>query len=490
VNGGRSALLILIGLLLTSALASCEKETHRAARRDFQELMARDLPPVEQAAALEVFTSRYPEPKTNPYLVRALRMLAEYHARAGRPDIAASWYERAVLASPDDPDLLNVLGYHYAVNRMNLDRAVSLLETSARLAEDKGYPPRRLGMIKDSLGWAHRVRGDLPQAVALLDEACRLAPGIAILRMHLADTYRAIGEGSKAASVYLDLYLEGRATDARLRQTLDDIGRDGGPALSREIARRLEAGRQAIADNERRETEAEGASLIRLRASDGYGLAGSLYLPPPAMVRETRGALKSAGAVLLLPAIGSTRRSAGPLARTLAAQGLVALTLDLRGHGASVSESLPGPRQFGEHLAENLGAADQDVRAALAFLAHQPRVTRARLGVVGAGQTALLAARALDLPSPSAPVALVLLSPRARADAYAGHLVHLDPTKVLLVSGSEELGSATLEALARDMGAPGAGTLLIPEGGSAYDLLERAPGLHERVASFLAERLR
>src|SRR3989475_1845120 len=54
-----------------------------------------------------------------------------------------------------------------------------------------------LPIFKDSLGWAHRMRGDLPQAVALLEEAGRLAPDVPILREHLADAYRAqIGRAS------------------------------------------------------------------------------------------------------------------------------------------------------------------------------------------------------------------------------------------------------------------------------------------------------
>ncbi|HEU4402383.1 MAG TPA: tetratricopeptide repeat protein, partial [Candidatus Polarisedimenticolia bacterium] len=220
-----SLYLLLLSVLI---LVACEKETHRASRREYQEIMARALPAAEQAKALESFVERYPEPKTNSNLARACRTLAEYHARADHPDIAASWYERALRADPDDPDLLNALGYHYARNGLNLDRAVSVLETATRLAEERRYSARRQGLIKDSLGWAYRARGDLPLAVAFLEEACRLAPGVPIVREHLADTYRAIGERDKAVAIYLDLYLQGRATDTRLRGVLGEIGREGG----------------------------------------------------------------------------------------------------------------------------------------------------------------------------------------------------------------------------------------------------------------------
>jgi len=110
------------------------------------------------------------------------------------------------------------------------------------------------------------MRGDLPQAVALLEEALRLAPDTPILREHLADAYRALGENEKAVSIYLDLYLEGRATDARLKQSLDDIGRDGGQARARAIASRVDAGLRRLAERDRQEAEADGATLVLLTA--------------------------------------------------------------------------------------------------------------------------------------------------------------------------------------------------------------------------------
>lgn len=484
---GLRALATLVVVAASLALAGCEKETHRAARREFQSLMVRGLPPPDQAQALEAFVNRFPEPKTNPYLVRALTLLAEHHSRAGRPDIAASWYERAVLADPDDPDLLNALGYLYASNAMNLERAIAVLETAARLAQERGYAARRQGFIKDSLGWAHRVRGDLPQAVALLEEACRLAPDAPILREHLADAYRALGETDKAVALYLDLYLEGRATDPRLRQILAGIGREGGAARARALAARIDAGLRALADRDRQESEREGATLVAIAGRDGYRLAASLYLPEDA---SRRAPAARGGAVLLLHGLGSNRHAAAAQARALARQGLVALALDLRGHGASVSEALPGSRQFSERLSESLKVAEEDTRAALGFLARQPRVERARLAVVGAGLGALLAAQAVESGDPAAPSAVVILSPWGRAVSYRPLLARLDPQAVLLVSGSEESSFATVETLARDLGPPRVWSVSVPGPGGGYELLARDPDLESRIAEFLARRLR
>lgn len=496
---GERALAGFAALCLLLLAAACEKETHRAARKAFQDILAGDLSPAGRASALEAFVRDYPEPKTNPHLTRACSMLASHHARSGRADIAASWYERAIRADPDDPDLLNALGYHYAKNRMNLDRAVSVLEQAVRLAEEHRYSARRQGFIKDSLGWAYRMRGDLPLSVALLEEAVRLAPGVPIIREHLADAYHAIGERERAVSVYLDLYLKGRATDSGLRDTIRAIGLEGGPAYSRDLDRRVEAGLRDIAAADRQDAESAGATLVDLTAADGHRLFGSLFRPRAGHPPATRGSEKRTGGILLLHALGSSRGTCTPQAAALAARGLVALALDLRGHGASVSEALPDAHAFSNRLAENLKAADRDVRAALAFLARQPGVDARRIGVVGAGLGALLAARAvLDEAETGSegtvgvprPAALVLLSPWGRADAYRELLAGFDPRSLLLVAGSEEGAPlATVQALAAPGGAPAPRSIVVDGPGAHYGLAADRPDLAAILDGFLADRL-
>jgi dienelactone hydrolase len=487
MRGGAKAAAraLLVACLL---LGACEKETHRAARAEFQSLIARGGSATDQARALEAFVARFPEPKTNPYLTRAEVLLAEYHTRAEELDIAASWYERAVRASPNDPDLLNALGYLYASHGMNLDRAVTVLESAVRIAEERASPPRRLGFIKDSLGWAHRMRGDLPLAVAVLEEADRLAPDVPIIRSHLADSYRAIGERQKAADILLRLLLDTRGTDPGLRMALADVGREGGPRLARDIARRLEEGMKQIADADRREAEAQGAVLVRIRADDGVSIAGSLFLPGgPPPVRAAR-APGRAGAVLLLHALASSRKAAAQTARAVAARGLLALTIDLRGHGGSVSDALPGPRQFREKLADNIDAAGRDARAALAYLQRQQRLDPTRLGIVGAGLGALLAARAVDV-LPRRP-ALALISPWGRADLYQPHLDRLEPGSVLLIRGAEERAIAPLiDALAGSFKEARARVLVVEGEGAGYGLLDLDRNAAEALADFLVQRL-
>jgi putative transcriptional regulator len=166
----RARACVAVSVVLAALIPhlACEKETHRAARKAFQDILASNLPPVDQANALEEFVRAYPEPKTNPNLVRACGMLAEFHIRAGRPDIAASWYERAVRASPGEP-------LRWALADWLLYRRISGRELA-----------RRAGLSRSTI---HRLTSGHGQRVDLrtLARVCRvldLTPGEIIVWQH------------------------------------------------------------------------------------------------------------------------------------------------------------------------------------------------------------------------------------------------------------------------------------------------------------------
>ncbi|MFQ5877606.1 MAG: serine aminopeptidase domain-containing protein [Acidobacteriota bacterium] len=502
IAGPRARILAAAVALGAALLAgACEKKTHREARREFQSLTARRLPESERVELLEQFVRRYPEPKTNPYLVRACRLIAAFHDREKRPDLAASWYERALRVRPDDPDLLNALGYHYARHGMNLDRAVAVLQRAVLLAQERRYAARRQGLFKDSLGWAHRMRGELPRAVALLEEACRLAPDVRILKEHLADAYRALGERDRALEIYLRLYLDGRGTDTRLKEILTSLGREGGPATTRDVVRRIREGLEAIAEEDRRAAAAEGATLIHLSGPDGQPLLGSLFEPggapsvpaPGGSGRRVRTlrlrAARRTGAVLLLHALDADRRSASGAARALVRAGLVVLTLDLRGHGGSVSESLSSPLDFSLDLEANLRASEGDAGVALRFLRRHHRVDPDRVAAMGAGLGGLIAARALAGSGEGRAAALALLSPWGQAAAYRPHLARLGPDAVLLAAGSDEPAARTVSLLSEPPAAA-VGSVLAPGDAHGFDLIDSDPDAAGRILGFLIDRLR
>lgn len=481
-------LLVLVLPLLT--LAACEKQTHRDSRLRFQEIMSASMSDDARAHALEEFVHRYPEPKTNPNLARSCQTLAQYHARRGRADIASSWYERALRADPDDPDLLNRLGYHYARAGMNLDRAVEVLELAVRLAEERGYAERRQGFFKDSLGWAYRMRGDLPRAVALIEEACRLAPGVAILREHLAEVYRLLGEHERAGEIYLELYINGHGTTSRFRDHLMSMATQKGPSAVARLERKIRKGLRKVVEADRRVAEADGASLVRLAAPDGQPIVGWLYEPSNSAPPITSGRTDR-GAVLLLHALGANRAASLPAARLLAERGLFALALDLRGHGDSIREGLSSPIEFSDRLEDNLSASRDDALIALDFLRTRPGVDGSRIGAVGEGIGGLVAALALEQILASESAALVILSPWGQAAAYRPVIESLGLGSTLLVAAEDDrIAAGTVSGLLTGSEESSAEGLIVPGSSKGFSLLQEDMMLRDRFAGFLTNRLR
>ncbi|WOI52105.1 tetratricopeptide repeat protein [Parvularcula sp. LCG005] len=89
---------------------------------------------------------------------------------------------QALSLSPNEPMLLNFLGYSYVERGENVDEAFGMIERAleARPAS---------GAITDSLGWAHYQRGNYSEAVKLLERAVELEPGDDVITDHLGDAY-------------------------------------------------------------------------------------------------------------------------------------------------------------------------------------------------------------------------------------------------------------------------------------------------------------
>lgn len=83
---------------------------------------------------------------------------------------------------PDNPLLLNSLGYILADNNVNLDEARKLLEKAVQLRPQSGE-------TIDSLGWLMFRQGEYEEAIDRLEFAMMLAPNIGEIAEHLGDAY-------------------------------------------------------------------------------------------------------------------------------------------------------------------------------------------------------------------------------------------------------------------------------------------------------------
>jgi tetratricopeptide (TPR) repeat protein len=99
---------------------------------------------------------------------------------------------RAALAlQPDNPQILNYLGYSLVERGEKLDEALAMIETAVAALPDNGA-------IVDSLGWVLFQLGDFQQAVEILERAATLEPVDPVINDHLGDAYWAVGRTTEA----------------------------------------------------------------------------------------------------------------------------------------------------------------------------------------------------------------------------------------------------------------------------------------------------
>jgi Flp pilus assembly protein TadD len=91
-------------------------------------------------------------------------------------------FKRALELFPDQPHVLNYLGYSWIDQGVHLDEAMSMIKRSVEQRPDDGY-------IVDSLGWAYYRLGNYDEAVKNLERAVELKPVDPTINDHLGDVY-------------------------------------------------------------------------------------------------------------------------------------------------------------------------------------------------------------------------------------------------------------------------------------------------------------
>jgi Flp pilus assembly protein TadD len=102
--------------------------------------------------------------------------------RSGQWQRAEGDLTHALEMKPDQPMVLNYLGYSWIDRGENLERGLKMIEKAVELRPEDGY-------IVDSLGWAHYRMGDYAGAVQSLEKATELVPEDATINDHLGDAY-------------------------------------------------------------------------------------------------------------------------------------------------------------------------------------------------------------------------------------------------------------------------------------------------------------
>ncbi len=99
--------------------------------------------------------------------------------------------KKALELNPDQPLVLNYLGYSWVDQGVNLDEAFRMLRRAVDLRQRDGY-------VVDSLGWAYYRLGRYDDAVRELEKAIDLKPSDPVINDHLGDAYWRVGRKLEA----------------------------------------------------------------------------------------------------------------------------------------------------------------------------------------------------------------------------------------------------------------------------------------------------
>ncbi len=115
------------------------------------------------------------------------------YERLKKWDQAEPNFRKALELNPDQPQVLNYLGYSWVDMNRNLEEGLDMIRKAVELRPDDGY-------IVDSLGWAYYRLGRFDEAVTELERAIELRAGDATINDHLGDAYWRVGR--KLEAVY------------------------------------------------------------------------------------------------------------------------------------------------------------------------------------------------------------------------------------------------------------------------------------------------
>ncbi|MBN9310218.1 tetratricopeptide repeat protein, partial [Devosia sp.] len=143
---------------------------------------------------------------------------------------------RALQLNPDQPQVLNYLGYSWVDQGVNLIPALDMIQKAVAAAPNDGY-------IIDSLGWAYYRLGRFDEAVQQLELAVQLRSTDPEINDHLGDAY----------------WRAGRTLEAKFQWNIAaSVDKEGN--VKARVAKKLAEGLDAVEAAPERGPVAEGAT--------------------------------------------------------------------------------------------------------------------------------------------------------------------------------------------------------------------------------------
>ena len=124
------------------------------------------------------------KPEKNNWVAYYFRGIC--YERSHRWPMAEADLQEALKLFPDQPHVLNYLGYSWIDQGVKLDDGMEMIKRAVQQRPDDGY-------IVDSLGWAYFRIGNYDDAVKQLERAIELKPEDPTINDHLGDAYWRVG---------------------------------------------------------------------------------------------------------------------------------------------------------------------------------------------------------------------------------------------------------------------------------------------------------
>ncbi|MEQ9239805.1 tetratricopeptide repeat protein [Roseovarius indicus] len=150
----------------------------------------RQLEKFDQAtAAYDRALEQYSSDAEEQWFVHYARAIC--HERLGQWEKAEYDFRRALELNPEQPQVLNYLGYSLVEKQIKLDEALDMIERAVAKQPNSGY-------IVDSLGWVLYRLGRYDEAVGHMERAAELMPVDPVVNDHLGDVLWAVGRKNEA----------------------------------------------------------------------------------------------------------------------------------------------------------------------------------------------------------------------------------------------------------------------------------------------------
>jgi len=192
--------------VMAMALDLTRLDQHEAAIVELRRLTAADAGDVEAWISIgDAYRAMDKEPEALAAFDRAVVALGTprardwrvFFARANVKEKLKDWQaaeadiQLALKLSPNEPQLLNYLGYSWVERGERIPEALAMLERASKLRPYDGF-------IMDSVGWSYFKLGRYEDAVRTLSQAVLLEPGDPTINDHLGDALWKAGKTMSA----------------------------------------------------------------------------------------------------------------------------------------------------------------------------------------------------------------------------------------------------------------------------------------------------